>query len=112
MRFRTKGVKVSKGILLVETRPASSEEAADYHRWYEETHLKEIVELDGFVSARRFEPVDDGAFVAIYEIDGDVAKAQETLAAAYKSGSMSKPVGVQMDPPPSMRFFRHTTTYG
>jgi hypothetical protein len=102
---------MSKGICIVETRPASPEQAADYHRWYDETHLKEVVALDGFISGRRFGPIDDdGAFVAIYEIDGDVVQARERLVAAFQSGSISKPVGVQMDPPPTMRFLRHRTS--
>ena len=61
-----------KGILYVESRPASPEQAADYHQWYNETHLPEMLSVDGFVSARRFEPVEgDGPFIAIYEFDTD-----------------------------------------
>ena len=99
-----------KGILYVESRPASPKEAADFHRWYDETHIPEILKLDGFVSARRFEPLGgDGSFAAIYEIDTDVETARATLTDAMKKGSMSPPSGVQLDPPPSVRFFRDIT---
>jgi hypothetical protein len=101
---------VAKGILYVETRPSSPEQAADYHRWYEETHMPEVLGLDGFVSARRFEPLgDDGSFVAVYEIDSDdVGAAAARLDAATRSGALTPPVGLQLDPPPTVRFLRET----
>jgi hypothetical protein len=83
------------GILVVQSRPSSSEEAADYHRWYVDVHVPEMLKVDGVVSARRLEAVD-----------GDVAPAKEALAKARRSGSMSRPVGLQLDPPPTMRWFR------
>jgi hypothetical protein len=96
-----------KGILYVESRPASPEQAADYHQWYNETHLPEMLSVDGFVSARRFEPVEgDGPFIAIYEFDTDDLDATRArLADATKSGRNSTPVGVSSDPPPMVRYF-------
>jgi hypothetical protein len=56
---------MAKGILYVETRPISPDQEAEYHRWYE-THLADVVAVDGIVAARRFAPIgDDGPFVAI-----------------------------------------------
>ncbi len=97
-----------KGILYVESRPASPEQAADYHKWYNETHIQEILAIDGFVSARRFEPVGgDGPFIAIYEIDtDDMDAARARLTEATKSGRNSTPVGVSFDPPPTVRYFQ------
>jgi hypothetical protein len=98
-----------KGILYVESRPASPEQAADFHRWYDETHIPEILALDGFASARRFGSVgDDGSFVAVYEVV-DVASARAALADAGRSGKMSPPTGVQLDPPPTARWFSDVT---
>lgn len=63
---------MAKGILLVESRPASPEQVAEYHKWYNETHIGEILGVDGFVAARRLESLDDGGtFIAIYEIEAD-----------------------------------------
>jgi len=99
-----------KGILCVESRPVSPDRAADYHRWYDETHIPEILQLDGFVSGRRFGSLgDDGSFVAIYEIDTDVETARAALAAASKAGGMSPPTGVRLDPPPTVRWFVDVT---
>jgi hypothetical protein len=101
-----------KGILYVETRPLPGQEAT-YHAWYDGTHLKEIVSFKGFVSARRFAPVeDDGPFVAIYEIEADdLQKARDEMSAALRSGATSTPQGVQRDPPPKVRLLREITSY-
>ncbi len=96
-----------KGILYVETRPSSAEDAADYHRWYE-THLGEVLAVDGVVSARRFAPFDEsGPFVAIYEIEADDLQAvQAALSAGARSGAQSTPVGLSFDPPPVSTLLR------
>jgi hypothetical protein len=105
--------KMPRAILYVETRPASPEEAADYHKWYNEVHIPEILAIDGFVSARRFEPMDpDGPFVAIYEIDADdVEAARARLTEATQSGRNSRPVGVSFDPPPTTQYYREIASF-
>jgi hypothetical protein len=94
------------GVMIVETAPSSPEELIAYHEWYDTVHVPEILKVDGFVSARRLESVDGNGFIAIYEIDGDVEAAKANLAAAQSSGTMSRPVGVRLDPPPSVRYFQ------
>ena len=94
-----------RGILLVQSRPASADDAAEYHRWYEDTHLPEMLGIDGISGARRIESVDGGSFVAVYEID-DIDRAQAALAVARSSGAMTRPSGIQLDPPPSVQWFR------
>jgi hypothetical protein len=94
------------GILFVQSRPSSPHEAADYHRWYVDVHVPEMLKVDGVVSARRLEAVDGEWFLAVYEIDGDVALAKEAVAKAQRSGTLSRPVGIQLDPPPTMQWFR------
>lgn len=104
---------MAKGILYVESRPNSPAEAAEYHKWYEETHIPEVVAVDGFVSARRFQSLgDDDPFVAIYEIEADDIEAvQARLTEAGKTGKMSPPVGARFDPPPVFRFLREIAVY-
>ena len=104
-------IAVPKGILYVETRPASAEQVDEYHRWYNETHINDILSVDGFVSARRFESLgDDGTFIAIYEIEADdLDQARANLAAA--SGQHSAPVGVCLDPPPTVRYFKEIASF-
>src|SRR5260370_25315733 len=103
IRLRTnKEAPVPKGILYVETRPASPERAAEYHAWYDDMHLKELVAIDGFVSGRRFAPIgDDGPFVAVYEIEADdLEAARSRLTEAVQAGKVTNSPTVQMDPPP------------
>ncbi|MGF7237456.1 MAG: hypothetical protein ACQSGP_21205 [Frankia sp.] len=101
-----------KGILYVESRPSSPEEAAEYHKWYENVHIPEVLAVEGFVSARRFALTDDGPFIAIYEIEADDLEAvQARLLEASKTGAMSPPVATQSDPPPIFRFLRQIAEY-
>ncbi|MET7773503.1 hypothetical protein [Nocardia sp. NPDC005366] len=103
---------MAKGILYVESRPNSPEEAAAFNHWYDHIHMKEMLGIDGIVSARRFAPVTGGAFVAIYEIEveaEDIAVVQARLAEMTKAGGFSPPVGLSTDPPPTVRFYRDIT---
>ena len=40
-----------RGIIYLETMPVSPEREDDYHEWYNDVHLAEIVSVDGMVSA-------------------------------------------------------------
>lgn len=97
---------MASGVMIVESRPASVEDASRYHDWYDHTHLPEIMQVDGIVSARRLASVEGDTFIAIYEVEGDVEAAKAALAAAQAAGTMSSPRGVQLDPPPTVRWFR------
>jgi hypothetical protein len=93
------------GLLIVESRPVSPDDAVSYHDWYDNTHIPEILKVAGFRAARRLAALDGDTFLAVYEIDGDVEAAKAALGAATSSGTMSRPVGVQLSPPPVVRFF-------
>ena len=103
---------MERGVLIVESRPASPEEAAAYHNWYDNKHLPEILQLEGFVSARRLESVGGDAFIVIYEIEGDIEAAKAVLQRAQSSGAMSRPEGVQLNPRPAVRYFRQISPAG
>ena len=91
--------------MVVESRPKSDGDAEDYHHWYEKVHIPELLSVDGFVSARRFRTEDGAGFLAIYELDSEIDAAKTALAEAQSAGRMSPPVGLQLDPPPSVRYF-------
>ncbi|MDJ0846986.1 MAG: hypothetical protein QNK04_01255 [Myxococcota bacterium] len=82
--------------LVVFTRPAAGCED-DYNQWYNETHLPEVLQAEGFVAAQRFklaptQMMDNPApapYLAIYEIEtDDVAKALDSLQQLAGSGEM------------------------
>ena len=70
--------------LIVFTQPADGQEA-EYNRWYDEVHLRDVLEVDGFVAAQRFALSDaqigdvadelPGRYLAIYEIEADSLEA-------------------------------------
>jgi hypothetical protein len=95
---------MAKGILLVQSRPSSPDDLDTYHRWYDETHIPEILAVDGFASARRLGAADGESFLVVYEVD-DVDAAKAAMAAAQSAGTMTRPAGVQLDPPPSVQWF-------
>src|SRR5258708_13014371 len=55
-RARRGAVSMPKGIMYLQTMPVSPDKDADYNKWYNDTHLAEIVSVEGLVSARRFAP--------------------------------------------------------
>lgn len=60
-------------VLAVHTRPVAGLEA-DYHRWYDQVHLAEVLGVPGFVGAQRLaacEPGRHNEFVATYTIESD-----------------------------------------
>ncbi|AYE93945.1 hypothetical protein C0J29_03195 [Mycobacterium paragordonae] len=96
---------MARALLLVESKPATPDLAEEYHRWHEETHLPEMLDVEGFASARRWKAVDGDSFLTLYEIDTDVETARANLKAALASGRMSRPSAVHTEPPPAMRYF-------
>jgi hypothetical protein len=94
---------MTKSLLFVESKPASAELVEEYHRWHDQVHVPEMLTIDGFVSARRWQ-TDGESFVTLYEIDTDVDTARTSLRAAVAEGRMSKPVAVETEPPPVMRY--------
>lgn len=79
---------MSQNILVVLTNPLPGKEDA-YNDWYSNTHIKEIVQIPGFVSAQRFKlgeaqmgPTGAHQYLAIYEMEGDAAAAVEALVKA------------------------------
>ncbi len=60
--------------------------------------------MDGFISARRLRVVEGDGYVAIYEVD-DVDAAKAALADAQFAGKMTRPSGLQLDPPPTVEWY-------
>jgi hypothetical protein len=91
-----------KGIIYLETNPVSPDCEAEYHDWYNDTHLEEICSVEGITSARRFAPTDgSGPFVAIYELDcDDLDAVVDRLRELGASGKMSSLRYLSMDNPP------------
>lgn len=104
---------MARGIIYVETMPVSPDREAEYHTWYNDTHLAEICSVDGIVSARRFAATDGtGPFVAIYEVDGDDLDAVvQRLGELGASGKLSSLELLDMQTPPIPKVYREIGAY-
>lgn len=103
-----------RGIIYLETRPVSPDHEADYHDWYNDTHLAEICSVEGITGARRFAPTDgDGPFIAIYELDcDDLDAVVDRLREFGASGKMSSLKYLDMSTPPIPKVYREIGSHG
>ena len=84
---------MGKYILLVHSNPTEDKEA-DFNTWYDEVHLGEVLEVQGFTAAQRFkvagEPATgapDHSYLAIYEVEAEQPQdALDALGAAIGGG--------------------------
>src|ERR1700704_3984901 len=104
---------MGKGVILLETMPVTADREAEYHKWYNDTHLAEICSVDGIVSARRFAPSDGtGPFIAIYELDcDDLDGAVQKLGELGASGKMSSLELLNMETPPIPKVYQRIGSY-
>ena len=100
--------------MYVETMPASPDREAEYHKWYNDTHLAQILSVEGIVSARRFAPNDGGGpFIAIYELDcDDLDAAVVRLGELGATGTMTGLENLAMDPKPIPKVYREIGSLG
>ncbi len=100
--------------MYVETMPASPDREAEYHKWYNDTHLAQILSVEGIVSARRFAPNDGvGPFIAIYELDcDDLDAAVQRLGELGATGNMTGLDNLAMDPKPIPKVYREIGSLG
>ena len=103
-----------KGIIYVETMPASPDREAEYHKWYNDTHLEQILSIEGIVSARRREPASgDGPFIAIYELDcDDLDAAVQRMGELGASGKLTGMENLAMNPKPVPHVYREIGSLG
>jgi len=89
---------VSENVYLVFSKPPEGLSADEYGRWYE-GHVQDILTVEGFAAARRFNlEVIRGdtsptmyPHLSLYAFDGDAREAMSRLAAATESGAVPRP---------------------
>lgn len=86
-----------KAVLLVLTNPSDPDHEEEFNEWYTNTHLPDLLAIDGFVGATRYRlsetqlaPSGEGGkhrYLAIYEIDSDdLAVTMKNLREAAAGG--------------------------
>lgn len=91
---------MAKTVMAVFSNPSSAERDDEYNAWYNDVHLKELMEIPGIVGATRYRATaapdpDPNAgpttvehrYVALYEVEGDPTAVFGELA--ERAGSMS-----------------------
>lgn len=104
-----------KGVFVVQSRPISPEREDEYNKWYSEEHIPDILQIPGFVTARRYRlrdaahiTADPSArpYLAVYEIEADdLAAPLREMAARSADGRVRRSSSVEMDPPPVRSFY-------
>jgi hypothetical protein len=87
---------MSQFILVVQSN-ASKGADAEYNDWYNNVHLAEVLQIEGFTAAQRFavkgDPVagaSSHAYLAIYEMETeDPRSVLDSLAAAVSDGTIN-----------------------
>jgi hypothetical protein len=95
------GNVVARKLLLVQTSPVAGRED-DYEKWYDEVHLRDIVDLPGVVSGQRYgmvegvvpgapapDPAAVKSYLTIYELDGDPSAIFAEMMARIGDGRMA-----------------------
>ncbi|WP_242124024.1 DUF4286 family protein [Sphingobium sp. Sx8-8] len=84
---------MAEHVFVVLTNPVEGREE-EYNRWYDEVHLGEVLDVPGFVAARRYRVAPSAGavthrYLALYHIDSDdVAASMAELNRRAGSGEM------------------------
>jgi hypothetical protein len=85
-----------KALMLAFTSPVSDEAGDEFNDWYSNKHVFDLLDIEGFVSATRYElpkgietlpGVPDGVsqrYMALYEIEGETEEDLQRFADALK----------------------------
>ena len=89
---------MAKWIFVVSANSKDKEKEAEFNEWYDNIHIPDVLETDGFISARRFEIQQlregKGKFLAFYEIESNdpsvnLKLLSESMVGKKAAGRMS-----------------------
>lgn len=99
-----------KAVFVVQSQASDESREEEYHKWYANTHIPQLCEIPGIVSARRFTLAGAGfgeadpsipKHLAIYELDADDLDAvMQEIMTRSGDGRMEISEAISMDPPP------------
>jgi hypothetical protein len=98
---------VAKHVMVVLTDAVEGRED-EYNRWYDETHLADVIGVPGITAAQRFKvstdqlpaditPPSEHRYLAIYELDGTPADVINGLNEGLAAGTI--PLSEALDVP-------------
>lgn len=107
---------LERGLFLVFSNPSSEAATAEFHRWYDEVHVHEVLQVPGVVAATRYALDPDqmpsgGAealgrrFLCAYEIEADdLARVRDAVMATSRDRTHS--AAFQLTPLPILAIYR------
>jgi hypothetical protein len=112
---------MAKSLLLAWATPASPEAEAEFHSWYDQTHIPELrAAIPSITAAHRYQlrplgpmtaqpDAPAGRFLCVYELDeADVETAAAALGAALASGRISRTETMDTTAfPPALEWYQH-----
>ena len=104
---------MAQAVLLVETRPVSTERAEEFNEWYDTVHIPEIIaKVPGFIGARRYltspaSPTQpEQPYLAIYEIEADDPDAVlREMQRAVAERELAQTTSLSRDPAPTITLY-------
>lgn len=76
-------------VILVTSVDIDAGAEDDFDRWYNQTHLPEVLDCPGFISARRYECTDgQPRYLAIYELENEDALSTPEMKRVRGWGEM------------------------
>jgi hypothetical protein len=94
--------------MLTFSNPASPEVEADYHAWYTEVHIPQLLtHVPGLKSAARYRCRGEAPahrYLVVYDVDGQEEQIRSDLAARMADGSLDRSPVLEREPPPVMLF--------
>jgi hypothetical protein len=106
-----------KTLYVVFGNPPSPEQDGEFNEWYEGTHIPEVLQVPGIISAQRYKvsPLDGApgapkfSYLTIYEVEGDPNEVMGKIGAGVASGAIRMD-GAPLDPATlSMAFWTPVT---
>jgi hypothetical protein len=99
-----------KAVFVVQSQASDESREEEYHKWYDNTHIPQLCEIPGIVSARRFDLVSAGfgpadpsiaKHLAIYELDADdLDGVMQEIMTRSGDGRLESSDALGTDPPP------------
>jgi hypothetical protein len=94
--------------MLTFSNPASPEVEAEYHRWYTDVHIPQLLgHIPGLNSAARYRCRGDAPahrYLVIYDVDGEEEEIRRDIAARMADGTLDRSPALEREPPPVMLF--------
>jgi hypothetical protein len=98
-----------RAVFVVQTRPSDPSREDEYNRWYDETHIPEVLAVPGIVGARRYrlserqQTTADRSYpyLAVYDLDADdLATVVDELGRRVADGTIHLTDALERTPPP------------